>query len=590
MVITADPYSIIRDRITISDIVKQKVHLVKKSKEYLGLCPFHFEKTPSFTVNDIKKFYHCFGCNAHGDVINFIAVTASISYKDAAIKLAEDYRIELPNLNQTPENLYLYKQRSLIFSILEMATNFFQSENKNYALEYLTSRNITSDMVKEFKIGFAPIGDKLTKFFLSKSISISYLEQAGLVGKKDNGQIYEIFQNRIIFPIKNSYGKTVGFGGRVISNYLPKYLNSPETFIFKKSKILYGEDKAFSFISKINYSILVEGYLDVITLHSFGFREAVASLGTSVNEEHIKKLWSICDEVIVCLDGDPAGFQATKRIVNLILPLINSQKKISFILLKNSNDPDKILRSKGKKFFKELINNRLSLSKMIWLIEYQGEFLDTPEKKAEIENNLIEYVKQIRDFKLKFYYRKFFYNQIWENLIKNQSKKDKIDNILALSKENAFSEFQLIEYAIIYLIIKFPQILENDDSKQFVLNINSENDNFHLFIKWLTTYLAIQKDYKCVDLKLALENSGFGDIFLLLKNIKHLFFYQDLNISNYAKFFDYLKSKHYLIKLKNEYQKIAQCESDKAFKKAIYYQQEILKVLEQIKNLGASIN
>lgn len=225
-------YDSLRNVIHLSDVVKAKVNLTRKGGEYSGLCPFHPEKTPSFTVSDAKKFYHCFGCGAHGDAIKFTCETFGLSYQDAAIKLAGDYGIELPKLTKEQERIY--EESDEIYNILELALEFFKSSHTSQSLNYLNHRGIDSKVINSFSIGFAPSGGKLQQFFESKSIPLKNLVKAGLAGKRDDGKIYEIFHDRIMFPIKNIYNKIIGFGGRVLGDGLPKYINSPETLVFKK--------------------------------------------------------------------------------------------------------------------------------------------------------------------------------------------------------------------------------------------------------------------------------------------------------------------------------------------------------------------
>ena len=271
-------YDLIRYQINISDIVRQKVNLNKKGSEYTGLCPFHIEKSPSFTVSDAKKFYHCFGCGAHGDVIKFMSQLSGLSYKEAAIKLANDNNIPLPKL--TKEQEHIYEESDEIYNILELAVEFFTNSHNEYTLNYLNKRGIDEKIIQQFSIGFAPGGNKLQQYFDSKSIPLLSLVKAGLAGKREDSRIYEVFHDRIIFPIRNIYSKIVGFGGRVITDIQPKYINSPETLVFKKSDILYGENVAITASYKKNYAIIVEGYLDVIALHKAGYIESLASLVT----------------------------------------------------------------------------------------------------------------------------------------------------------------------------------------------------------------------------------------------------------------------------------------------------------------------
>ncbi|KAJ6645052.1 RNA polymerase sigma factor RpoD [Pseudolycoriella hygida] len=277
-----------------------------------------------------------------------------------------------------------------------------------------------------------------------------------------------------------------GFGGRIIKDGVPKYLNSPETILFQKNEILYGENYAINEVYKKNFSILVEGYLDVITLYQAGFKEAVASLGTAVTENHIQRLWRAGDEIIVCLDSDAAGIKATQRVINLVLSLINSSKKISFVLLPVASDPDEVVKKGGADSFTQLLNQRINLSEMIWRFEYQNKNFSTPEDKAILEKKLADYCKQIKDKSLSNNYYRYFKDQIWQNLIKRSSKKyaknPPITNITF--SESEYSEIEILEQVFCIMMIKFPMIMAKQETKDFILALNFKNDMLDKFRDW----------------------------------------------------------------------------------------------------------
>jgi DNA primase len=225
-------YEEIRSKCRVSEIIGRTISLAKKGSEYLGLCPFHNEKSPSFTINDIKEFYHCFGCGAHGDVIKFISEKYRISYNEAATKLAEENGIEVRKLSKKEEELY--QEIDVLYSITEMSANFYRSNITNEVKQYLEKRSIKPDLIEKFEIGFAQNGNILYKFLDSKNYPLMMMNKAGIVGKDESGNIYDIFRNRIIFPIRNIYNKVVGFGGRIIGEGLPKYINSPDNILFHK--------------------------------------------------------------------------------------------------------------------------------------------------------------------------------------------------------------------------------------------------------------------------------------------------------------------------------------------------------------------
>lgn len=580
-------YELLRTRINLSDIVRQKVVLTKKSGNYLGLCPFHVEKSPSFTVNDAKRFYYCFGCTVHGDVIKFVASLSGLSYKEAAIKLANDYGIELPKL--TLEQQKLHEESDELLDILEMAARFFTSQLSQEVCNYLRDRGISKEAIKEFSIGFAPPAKELQKFFEKKSISLKKLQKAGLVGKGNDGTMYEIFYNRIIFPIRNIYNKVIGFGGRVIGNGLPKYLNSPETILFQKNETLYGENNAISVAYKKNHSILVEGYLDVIALHQAGFKETVASLGTAVTENHLQKLWRAGDEIALCLDGDMAGIKATQRVINLVLPLINGNKKISFVMLPGGSDPNDIINKDGAGGFTKIFDKRINLSEMIWRSEYEGKSFVTPEDKAILEKNLEDYCKQIKDRTLSHNYYRYFKDQIWQNLIKRQSKGiAKNSNVIFSAPD--YSEIEMLEQVFCMMLVKFPEIVNKQEIKGFLLTLHFQNKMLEDFRDWYFAEI-ISNDMldqeNIIDLA---EKAGFYETFSLLSKPNNLFLDISFNKNDIDSelLWQWLHKKHHLVLLKQEYSSIIQNGTDEELKKAMLYREEIMRVSKELYNLNES--
>ncbi|WP_417904633.1 DNA primase [Candidatus Tisiphia endosymbiont of Micropterix aruncella] len=580
-------YELLRTRINLSDVVRQKVVLTKKSGNYLGLCPFHVEKSPSFTVNDAKKFYYCFGCAVHGDVIKFVSNFSGLSYKEAAIKLANDYGIELPKLTAAQQKLY--EESDELFDILEMAERFFTSQLSQEVCSYLHDRGISKETIKEFSIGFAPPSKALQKFFEKKSISLIKLQKAGLVGKRDDGTIYEIFYNRIIFPIKNVYNKVVGFGGRVLGDGLPKYLNSPETILFQKNETLYGENNAISVAYKKNHSILVEGYLDVIALHQAGFKEAMASLGTSVTENHLQKLWRAGDEIVLCLDGDIAGIKATHRVINLVLPLINGNKKISFVMLPSGSDPDDMINKDGAGSFTQIFDKRINLSEMIWRSEYEGKTFSTPEDKAILERNLEDYCKQIKDKLLSHNYYRYFKDQIWQNLIKRQSKVAVKNSNVTFSAPD-YSEIEMLEQVFCIMLVKCPKIIKKQEIKDFLLTLNFQNKMLEAFRDWYFAEIISNDILDQENIIGLAKKTGFYDTFSVLSKSNNLFLDLSFNKDDIDSdlLWQWLHKKHHLVLLKQECSSIIQNGSDEELKKAILYREEIIKISKEIYNLNES--
>lgn len=590
-------YQYLRSQIRTSDIIRQYIPLNKKGPEYSGLCPFHKEKTPSFTVNDQKGFYHCFGCNAHGDFIKFTSEIKGISYKDSAILIAQDNNIELPKLTQ--EQSALYKEVDYIHDILSQALNFFKSQINNKVINYLHNRHLSQQQIEHFSVGYAPGNGSLIDFFNSKSIPIKDLVKAGLISKREDGSVYEIFNKRIIFPIFNTYNKIIGFGGRVLDNSLPKYINSPETILFKKSDHMYGENFATSDIYKNNYAILVEGFLDVIALHKANFNSAVSSLGTACSEKHLQKLWKLCNEIVICLDGDEAGTRASARLIKLALPHIKYDKTISFITLPNGADPDDIINKDGGKTFQILLQKRTILSQKIWENEYLGKDISTAEAKAELEVKLLQYSTQIEDKILSINFKRYFKQQIWNYLVrgKNKSqstKKYDINNeVLSL---NDYSEYYIIEQSLCYLLIHHPEILSNQQIRDFFLTNTLHVEDFNDLKDWFCEEFLNDQCESLTRDKIVqkLESSRFKDVFLLISQSNSLFVdssFLNSKVDNKYLLFDWLSKKYYLLLLQDEFNvKINAAQNDNTQIQALSYIEEIQKIHKEIHAIQESLN
>ena len=581
-------YNQIRDSVRVSDIVRQRIVLTKKGSEYLGICPFHNEKTPSFTINDSKRFYHCFGCSAHGDVIRFVAETSGISYKEAAIKIAGDNGIELPKMSAAQEQKY--EESEQIYNILELATQFFISKLADDSKKYLTQRGVSLDAIENFSIGYAPGGGELERFFEKKSVPLKDLLKAGLVGRREDGRIYEIFNKRIIFPIRNIYNKIVGFGGRTIDDNMPKYINSPETMVFKKGETMYGENIATGYSYKDNYSIIVEGYMDVIALHQAGFKQAVASLGTSVTDKHIQKLWRSGDEIIACLDGDSAGIRASIRLIDMSLPHIAANKLISFVELPAGLDPDDLIKAGDSKVFSNLLAQRLGLSEMIWKNEYAGKSFKTAESRAALEQKFEEYCNRIEDKTLKANFRRYFKDMIWNSLIRKKAARQ---NKAVISKEiiaaKKYSEIEVLEHSICAFIIKYPDIINNEDLKESLLNLELKDQNLNDFKSWILDITDHQEKLGIKLIEDSVKNTSFYDTYLVLSGRDVLFLdlaFLDKNSVDLEQVFEWLCKKHYLLLLKQEYLGVLGESVDKVQSKSSSYLEEIQKISKELSQLS----
>jgi DNA primase len=356
-------------RADVVDVINARVPLKKKGREYTACCPFHNEKTPSFTVSPNKQFYHCFGCGVHGSAISFLMEYEHLDFVEAIESLAESLGITVPREEGGKGPSDEQRQRSKdLFTLLQDASEFYQLQLKgsDKAVNYLKGRDLSSEVSKRFGLGYSPVGwDNLYKPFL-KNYPEQQLVDSGLVIKNEddpnNVKTYDRYRDRIMFPIRNRKGQTIGFGGRVLGDDLPKYINSPETSVFHKGSELYGFYEARMHTKKLERIVVVEGYMDVIALAQFGLSYAVATLGTATTQDHIKQLFRAVPEVIFCFDGDRAGREAAWRALENALPVMQDGKEIRFMFLPDGEDPDTQIRKIGQQAFEELFTKASSLT------------------------------------------------------------------------------------------------------------------------------------------------------------------------------------------------------------------------------------
>ena len=419
----------IRAKVPIADVVGQRVKLVRKGREYTGLCPFHNEKTPSFTVNEAKGFYHCFGCGAHGEVIKFEMEAGGLPFMDAVTKLANRAGLKVPQFSR--ENEEEAKHRSSWYEIMELACGFFEKNlllpSGHEALDYLTRRGFDNSIIKKFRLGYAPDNNGLHAYLTSKNVSESDMIELGLaVLSEKNGKVYDFFRNRVIIPIFYKRDRIIGYGGRVMGNEQPKYLNSPETPIFNKRKVLYNLNYARDKAYENKRIVICEGYMDVIAQSKYGFDYAVAPLGTALTEDQIQEAWKICPEPTLCFDGDGAGIRAAIRSVDRVLPILKAGYSLKYVFLPDKMDPDEFLKAKGAEEYEKAIANTMPLADLLWRKNIQAQPTNTPEQKAMFEKNIYEEIAKITDEKVRGYYQQDMRNRIYSELRAPQQPAAKI--------------------------------------------------------------------------------------------------------------------------------------------------------------------
>ena len=350
-------------RVDIVDVVSRYMQLKKAGANHLGLCPFHNEKTPSFTVSAAKQFYHCFGCGAHGNAIGFLMSHSGLGYVDAVKELAASVGMQVPEWQpRTPAEAAQRERETDLYAVLEKAMDFYRGELKRStrAIEYLKGRGASGEIAARFRVGYAP-DDWQGLRAAFPQYDDKALVECGLVIDNE-GKRYDRFRDRVMFPILNVRGAVIGFGGRILGDGEPKYLNSPETPLFEKGREVYGLVQAREAIRTSGRVVVVEGYMDVISLAQFGVGYSVATLGTATTPVHVSRLLKLADEIVFCFDGDAAGRKAARRALDTSLPLVTDGKTIRFLFLPDGEDPDTFVRKQGKDSFERLVPSAQTLS------------------------------------------------------------------------------------------------------------------------------------------------------------------------------------------------------------------------------------
>ena len=370
-------------RVDIVEVLGRRLQLKKAGHEFKAVCPFHDEKTPSFTVSPQKGFYHCFGCGAHGTALGFLMEHDHMSFVDAVEELARQMGMEVPREeSQRPARRF-----DSLFERLEEVSHFYQAALREHepAKDYFKNRGIDGVTAQRFGLGYAPAGwDKLLNAFGKDAAAIEELHAVGLVIKKDDGGYYDRFRDRVMFPIRDARGRVIGFGGRVMGKEEPKYLNSPETVLFHKGQELYGLYEARQALRQIDRLVVVEGYMDVIALARHGINFAVATLGTATTDEHLNRLFRLTDEVIFCFDGDRAGRAAAWKALENSLPQLREGRQIRFAFLPDGQDPDSLVTEQGARAFEDQLDDGMALSDFLVDELAQGVDMTTIDGRARL--------------------------------------------------------------------------------------------------------------------------------------------------------------------------------------------------------------
>jgi len=379
------PQAFIDEVVTRTDIVElidNHVSLKKKGKEYAACCPFHNEKTASFTVSPEKQFYHCFGCGAHGTALGFLMEYERLDFIEAVEVLAQQHGLEIPQ----DETAYVKNDHQDLYILLEQASTYFQKNlrQQQHAIDYLKNRGVSGEIAAKYDLGYAADGYEYLLKQFDNSATQEQLIEIGLIKKSEKGSLYDRFRNRIVFPIKDRRGRVIGFGGRVLDDAVPKYLNSPETPVFHKSDALYGLYEARKSKHTIKSLIVVEGYMDVVALAQHGIDNVAATLGTATTSQHIQQLYRCTQEIIFCFDGDRAGKEAAWRAAQQTIPLFKDGLEAKFLFLPQGEDPDSLIRTRGKEIFLQYVDEGDSLSTFIFSKLSEDIDTRTPSGKARL--------------------------------------------------------------------------------------------------------------------------------------------------------------------------------------------------------------
>ncbi|PAU76289.1 DNA primase [Halomonas salipaludis] len=395
-------------RVDVVEVVGERVQLKKSGRNHSGLCPFHQEKSPSFTVSQDKQFYHCFGCGAHGNALRFLMEYDNLRFPEAVEQLAARQGMEVPREGaDDPRAQAREKKRKQGVNLLELAASFFRERMKmpegQAARGYLERRGLSPQVVEEYGIGFAPndwetLKRHLSEQGISEAVQIEY---GLLVHREDSGRTYDRFRDRVMFPIRDVKGNTIAFGGRVLGDAKPKYLNSPETPVFHKGRELYGLFEARQAHRQLERVLIVEGYMDVVALAQFGIRNAVATLGTSTSEDHLTRLFRMVDEVVFCFDGDRAGRQAATRALETVLPMMIDGRQARFLFLPEGEDPDTLVRNEGAEGFQDRVVCASPLSEFLFDQAAAGRDLARIEERERYASQVLKALARLPEGVLK---------------------------------------------------------------------------------------------------------------------------------------------------------------------------------------------
>lgn len=459
----------LRERLSIVDVVGRRVPLVKKGQNYWGCCPFHNEKTPSFSVNEDKGFYHCFGCGEHGDIISFVMKSENVDFKTAITELAAQAGLKMPDYKPKPA-AQVAREESY-YQIMSGACDIYQKllfePMGATALEYVRKRGFTDKMIQRYRIGYAPKNNIIANKFVN--VKQENLMATGMCRRGDYG-MYDFFRDKLMFPIFNARGQIVAFSGRCLDGSEPKYINTTDTELFHKRKTIFGFNFARDAIHRANRSIVVEGQIDAIQMQCHGFPETVAPLGTALTEDHISMLCKANRNIIFCFDGDAAGQKAAARACDIVMPFLRDTSDVRFAFVTGGKDPDEVLKSGGDAAMQKIIDASTGLTDFLWNLANAGFNVSTPGGRTQAEKFIKQKTDKITDQHLRAEYEQEYNQRIFNQWHKWKRQSQNIPKIDMPGVDD------ITKNTVIFIVNQYPEIAERYGDFLATLNINFDDN------------------------------------------------------------------------------------------------------------------
>lgn len=459
----------LRERLSIVDVVGRRVPLVKKGQNYWGCCPFHNEKTPSFSVNEDKGFYHCFGCGEHGDIISFVMKSENVDFKTAITELAAQAGLKMPDYKPKPA-AQVAREESY-YQIMSGACDIYQKllfdASGAAALEYVRRRGFTDEMIQRYRIGYAPKNNIIANKFVN--VKQENLMATGMCRRGDYG-MYDFFRDKLMFPIFNARGQIVAFSGRCLDGSEPKYINTTDTELFHKRKTIFGFNFARDAIHRANRSIVVEGQIDAIQMQCHGFPETVAPLGTALTEDHISMLCKANRNIIFCFDGDAAGQKAAARACDIVMPFLRDTSDVRFAFVTGGKDPDEVLKSGGDAAMQKIIDASTGLTDFLWNLANTGFNVSTPGGRTQAEKFIKQKTDKITDQHLRAEYEQEYNQRIFNQWHKWKRQSQNIPKIDMPGVDD------ITKKTVIFIVNQYPEIAERYGDFLATLNINFDDN------------------------------------------------------------------------------------------------------------------